>query len=283
MRVLILSQFHHKNQEGLLLILQHLQWEFKFGKPVEIPQFNIIISPIYSVDTSLYPKQFFIFGPHFSVYPNQLLNNIHNVHNNCIYLQPSDWAREFWKGMGVEQFVPLKTFSFPVNTNKFHPISNSNRNKVFIYFKRRKAQELDYLCTFLKNKGIEYSLFDYIQRYREEDYLSFVQQSKYGIILDAHESQGFAIEEALSCNVPLLVWSVTSLNQEEGGNYPDIKATTIPYWDERCGEYFTKQEEFEMTFELFLQKIETYQPREYIMEHLSLNVRAKAFQKLIQK
>ena len=65
-----------------------------------------------------------------------------------------------------------------------------------------------------------------------------IANSKYGIILDAHESQGFAIEEALSCNVPLLVWNVSSMSQEEGGNYQHIPATSIPYWDKRCGENF---------------------------------------------
>ena len=145
----------------------------------------------------------------------------------------------------VESIIPLKVFYFPVNTKKFKPMENIKKEKVFIYFKRRKQEELTFLKKFLHNKNIEFKVFDYVKRYKEEDYLKYLQESKYGIILDAHESQGFAIEEALSCDVPLLVWNVTSMNQEEGINYPDIPATSIPYWDNRCGESFYNKEEFE--------------------------------------
>jgi len=110
-----------------------------------------------------------------------------------------------------------------------------------------------------------------------------LQNSKFGIWLGRHESQGFALEEALSCNVPLLVWNVTSMNQEYGLNYPDIKATTIPYWDERCGEYFYDFEELDNTFNLFISKLDTYKPREYVLENLSVEVCQEKFIDLLQK
>ena len=109
-----------------------------------------------------------------------------------------------------------------------------------------------------------------------------MQQCKYGIILDAHESQGFAIEEALSCNVPLLVWNAKSMSQEVGGNYNNIPCTTIPYWDERCGEYFYEESELEPTFHIFTNKLDTYKPREYIHENLSVDVCFENFNKLYE-
>ena len=50
-------------------------------------------------------------------------------------------------------------------------------------------------------------------------FFNYLQNSKYGIWLDAHESQGFALQEALSCNVPLLVWNISSMNQEYNSTY----------------------------------------------------------------
>jgi hypothetical protein len=75
---------------------------------------------------------------------------------------------------------------------------------------------------------IPYKIFNYLQRYNEAEYLTYLQSCKYGIWIDAHESQGFALEEALSCNVPLLVWNVSSLNREENSDYPDVPATPSP-------------------------------------------------------
>ena len=113
-------------------------------------------------------------------------------------------------------------------------------------------------------------MFDYVSSYSEEVYLDYLQNSKYGIWLDAHESQGFALQEALSCDVPLLVWNVLSMNQEHKSSYNNIPATTIPYWNESCGEYFYNEQELENTYNLFISKLDTYKPREFILKNLSV-------------
>ena len=128
------------------------------------------------------------------------------------------------------------------------------------------------MCKGVKNKNINYYVFSYDRKYDEDDYIRFLQNAKYGIIIGRHESQGFAIEEALSCNAPLFVWNVKSMNEEAGYNYGDIPATTIPYWDHRCGEYFYNQSEIEDKFNLFLSKLETYKPRDFVLENLSREI-----------
>ena len=282
MKILIIGYFHHKNVEGLESILNYLKYDYTFNDDFNnIDNYDIIISPTYPINTSLYPNKKFIFGPHFSVFPNKNLNLIKNIHNNSIYLQPSKWALDVWYNFNVTKLLPLEIMYFPVNTNKFKPKKEIKKNKVFIYFKRRKLTELHFLKQFLLKRNIDYHVFDYVKRYNEEYYLKYLQESKYGIVLDAHESQGFAIEEALSCNVPLLVWNVSSMNQEEGVNYPDIPATSIPYWDERCGEFFYKEEEFESKYNEFMSKLETYKPRDFILENLSVEKSAEKWNKLI--
>lgn len=262
------------------MILKNLKWDYKFGSGNrdELKHFDIIYSPSQPINTSLFPEKKFIFGPHFSVFPDTRLYNINNVNNNSIYIQPSDWVKQAWNV--VNKIIPVKTFYFPVNTDKFIP-TNTVKNNVFIYFKRRKPEELLLITKFLESKNIKYHIFDYIKRYNEEDYLKYLQNSRYGIILGAHESQGFAIEEALSCNVPLLVWTVTSMQQEEGSNFPNIKATSVPYWDQRCGEFFYKKEEIETKYNEFINKLDTYKPREYVLENLSVEKCAENFKGLL--
>jgi len=180
----------------------------------------------------------------------------------------------------IQNIIPVKTYCFPVNTNKFNCI-NKVRDKVFVYYKRRKPEELLFITQFLELHNIEYKVFDYLKRYDENDYISYLQESKYGIIVDAHESQGFAIEEALSCNVPLLVWDVRFMSQEYRSRYPDIPATTVPYFDESCGKIFHDQEEFIQTYDNFMNNINNYNPREYIMDNLSYDICYKKFTELI--
>lgn len=131
--------------------------------------------------------------------------------------------------------------------------------------------------------GYEPIIFDYVKKYNESDYLQVLKESKFGIVLDAHESQGFAIQEALSCNVPLLVWSVVSMTQEEGGNLPDVRATTVPYWDERCGEVFFDRDDLLPMFNKFIENLEIYSPREYIIENLSVDKCFSIFMENIER
>ena len=154
-----------------------------------------------------------------------------------------------------------------------------------VYYKHRHPNELKQIKDFLIQQKISnYRIFDYDQRYNEEDYLSYLQKCKYGIVLDAHESQGFAIEEALACDVPLLVWNAQTMNQELNSHYQPIPCTSIPYWDNQCGEYFHHQEELERKFQILQMKLKAqqYSPRQYILDNLSTEKCAERFIKLIQ-
>lgn len=233
--------------------------------------FDAIYSPCDPIDVSKYPNTKFIFGPQFSVLPNNNLNIIKG--NNCVYNLLSEWVINIWNKYPICNNLKLISLPFGVDTNKFIETKHIfQREKVMIYFKHRNPIDLNYIELFLKNKLIDYTIFSYDKKYDENDFIHFLQDTKYCIWIDAHESQGFALQETLSCNVPLLVWNITSMNQEYGSNYTDLNATTVPYWDERCGEIFYKKEQFENTFNLFLSKLYLYKPREFIIENLSIDV-----------
>ena len=273
MKILIHGSLHHKNIQGLKQILEFLNYEYTFSNKLDnIKNYDIVYSPSSPI-RGMYRNKF-IYGPHFSVFPDEKLKQIQG--QRAIYIQPSEWAKEAWG----KQHIPIKVFSFPVDTDRFSPMQKDNT--VFVYTKRRDPRHVKFVCDFLKQKNINFVLFDYIQRYREEDYLKILQQAKYGIIIDAHESQGFAIEEALSCNVPLLVWNVKTMNQEWKSRYNTIPCTSIPYWDERCGHFFYEQEEFLQAFQTFTENLQQYKPREYILENMSTEPCARRFEELVK-
>lgn len=244
---------------------------------IDLSQFDCVYSPAVPINISKYPNTKFLFGPHFSVFPqNHQMTII--CGNNVIYIQPSKWVVDLWKNFSICSDLNLQHLPFGVDTKKFSPIKNiSDRDKIFIYHKRRNPQDLIILQTFLKSLNINFRIFDYVNKYPEEEYINYLKDSKFGIWLSAHESQGFALEEALSCDVPLLVWNVTSLNQEYRSNYPDKPATTIPYWDDRCGESFTEFNDLPSVFNTFIDNLQNYKPREYILENLSIKKCSEKF------
>jgi len=285
MKVLFINIYMHEKNEKSLFKYTNIELYIinntKQLLTTNFEDYDLIYSPAIIIDARRYPKTRFMFGPHVSVFPDKRISEICGL-KNVVYIQPSEWARAAWKNNPICNNLNIKVVPFSVDTDTFSPIEidETQKNDVFIYFKRRHPMELDALRNFFNTKGIKVRIFDYVQKYTEKDYLNFLQKhAKYGVWLGSHESQGFALQEALSCDVPLLVWNATSMNQEYGGNLPDINCTTVPYWDSRCGEQFSMFYELDRIFEEFIENIETkkYRPREYILENLTTEVCEKYF------
>jgi glycosyltransferase involved in cell wall biosynthesis len=284
MKVLFIkSSIHHKNLNFILnckiIKFTIIDNVFQINQ-YDLNSFDAVISPCHPIDVSKYPNIKFIFGPQFSVFPDDKLSNIKG--HNVVYNLLSEWVINIWKTFPVCNNLKFVALPFGVDTEKFIDIKSiQDRNEVIVYFKHRNPSDLLYIENFLKNKNINYVVFSYDRRYDENDYIHHLQNSKFCIWVDAHESQGFALQEALSCNVPLLVWNITSMNQEYGSNYQNWPATTTSYWDSRCGEKFHNINELEITFDRFIQNINNYKPREFILENLSAEVCENRFINLI--
>lgn len=277
MKILVFKgNIHRKNLEFIQLA-KKIQFHIienviDLEKIEDLKSYDAIISIMHPINISKYPYMKFIFGPQFSVNPKKhLLDPIKG--NNSIYNLLSRWVTDTWSDYQECIDLNIKMLPFGVNTDRFCEIQNiQERTEVILYFKRRAPSELSMVRDLLDKQGIIYKLFSYVDGYNENDYLTTLQNAKFCFVLDAHESQGFALQEAMSCNVPLVVWDVTSMSQEHGMNYGNVPATSVPYWDKQCGEKFTKSEEMAIVFEQFISNIENYHPRDYILKHLSVDV-----------
>ena len=246
---------------------------------------DIIYSPDKYIDIHLYPKKKFIFGPHFSVFQNEIVNKFYNIHNNAVYIQPSQPSIDTWQKEFNFKALPMKSMPFGVDTENFTGINKDTRNNIVVYYKSRDPSEFNLLINFLNFKNIKYRVFSYEQKYKEEDFLSYIKTCKYGIVLGRHESQGFAIQEMLSCDVPLLVWGVTLRKQEYPyiNEYINVKSnvSTVPYWSDECGELFYQYNELENSYNTFIEKMNTYNPRKFILENVSLEVCCQKWNNLL--
>jgi glycosyltransferase involved in cell wall biosynthesis len=269
-KVFMVSKPHHKNYNAILNYSN-------ISLVNTIEEADVVYSPGSLVDT----KKPVIYGPHFSVFPDGRMIMLAN--KNCVYIQPSQWVVDFWSKSSYCDNVKIESVPFGVDTNKFCPNKEVNKNNVLIYIKRRNPEEIKFVVSYLRDRNISFKIFDYLIGYNEQEYIEYLRTCKYAIWLTAHESQGFALQEALSCDVPILVWNVRLLSQEYGSRYPDIKATTIPYWDKRCGEVFYIEEELDEAFEKFMSNLDTYKPREYIMDNLSIEKCEERFLDVVRK
>jgi len=289
MKILYFKNYiHHKNDVSLK---NYKNIEFftlenaheNYLDLIDLNNFDCVYSPSTPINVSKYPNTKFLFGPHFSAFPES--KHIKMIEsNNSIYIQPSEWVKDLWRNNYICDNIRIESLPFGVEVDKFTPSKKINdRNNIFVYYKGRKPEEFQQVMNFLSQFNLNIKVFNYSETYSEEEYLRYLRDSKYGIWVGGYESQGFALQEALSCDVPLLVWNMTSMNQYYGYNLPDIPSTTIPYWDNRCGEFFNTISELNSKFDKFISNLQNYRPREYILENLSIEQCEKKFIDIINK
>lgn len=266
---------HHKLKENLEKGLK--MNNISFTTSHDITKAKYVYSASKYINPASHPTKKFIFGPQFSVFPNGV-PRFNNVNKNAKYIVPSLWVKHFWEEYKYNN-IPLHIYPVGVDTDKFKP--GTKKNKIFIYFKRRDPNELNFVLNFVKSKNIEYKVFDYMQKYKEIDYINYVKECKFGIWIGTHESQGFALLESLSMGTPLLIWNVSSMSQENNcpKSYYNIKtkATTTPYWTKDCGEHFYSKNDFYETYENFTKNLSRYNPRKYVVDNLELKKQTKKF------
>jgi hypothetical protein len=145
--ILLVKELHHKNENAIL------KYNIKFTRVNNISEcsdlsiFDAVFCPGYSVDVSKYPNVKFIFGPHLSTFPNEVIHMIKSP--NTIYIQPSQWVVDLWKLFPICNDLHMKVLPFGVDTNKFRPNSYiDNKTNVCVYFKRRNHAELQLVSNF---------------------------------------------------------------------------------------------------------------------------------------
>ncbi len=205
------------------------------------------------------------------------------------YLQHSEWVNNVYipyYGVGKCELWPAG-----VDTEKWSSAGQSNKKfDLLVYNKimwnetanRQKELRLPILKK-LQQFGLSYHEITYGQ-YHEMAYHNLLQQCKGMVFLCEHESQGFAICEALSMNVPVLAWDQgfwLDPNRFKWGEVNHVPATSVPFFNDKCGIRFKNFQEFDKLIDVFWAGIKNniFSPREYILENLTLK---KSAQRMLQ-
>tara|TARA_B100000963_G_scaffold359941_1_gene388855 strand:- start:889 stop:1749 length:861 start_codon:yes stop_codon:yes gene_type:complete len=184
-------------------------------------------------------------------------------------IAPSQWVKDKFE----DKFnLPSdKVAVWPVGIQSFNNVRNIEFD-CLIYHKSRTLNELNQVKNFLEEKNLSYHLLKY-GSYDEQQFRDLANRAKFAFIIDDTESQGIAIQEMMSLGVPLFVWDVKEWTYM--GEKYTVPATSVPYWDERCGEKFYTIQEMGETFDKFYARINDYDPKAYVKENLSFESSVK--------
>ena len=259
----------HKVVKNLLMSLDQEKIEYAINEEKYehnfLLQYNDIAHEKHSkieLDTCIIGPQVWLFDTY-----GQFLIEHQDYYKKMI--APSQWVKDKF----------INKFNLPENKISVWPVGietfNNKRDVTYdclIYFKRRERKELDAVKEFLDSKNLTYKMVQYGE-YGEEGFKMVVNEAKFCFLINGTESQGIAVQEIMSMGVPIIAWDIKEwLDQGEAYRVP---ATSIPYWDERCGEVFFNIDELDVTFSKFYAKLDEYNPKAFIKDNLSFECSVK--------
>jgi glycosyltransferase involved in cell wall biosynthesis len=210
--------------------------------------------------------------------------NLCNEYPVAAYVQPSAWAKAVF-----EKYYGSRCRVWPVgiDTEAWRPEPAGRKTvDVLVYDKIRWRREsmvpelLEPIRRSLQQRGLSHIHVRY-GAYSEEAYKAALGKSRFMIFLCEHESQGLACEEALASGVPVLAWDQGwCLDPDRfAWGEPEIPATSVPYFDRRCGLRFRAVGEFSARLDEFLALARSgmFAPRQYVLENLTLEACAARF------
>jgi glycosyltransferase involved in cell wall biosynthesis len=279
---------HPKNWDAIQRMCRSYNIDFEYTNDLERLKrndYDILYTIMYYVDPDIIPNNIkIVYGPQFWVIPEPPIVGKYRpeLEGRCVFNSLSKWVANYYLELGKELIMPLGQFPFSVDTDKFKPLEPScpKEYDCIVYIKRRSNKLVNNVLNLLSNKDLRYKIFKY-GSYNEEDYKWSLHRSKFMISLDAHESQGFGLEEAMSCNVPLLVIDAQSMYDEmDDGNNATYKylepakleATSVPYWSSECGIKLKGDIGLNEAIDYMTSYYKDFNPRDYIIKTLSNEV-----------
>ena len=294
MRFVQVGHSHSMNEESFIrgCILFGIQYE-KVDNVYEITgDPDLIWSTGFWIDPLMFPKSKFMFGPQFFVFPTRdgpLSTYKGLVADRCLYNCLSEWNLQIHKAFLPNPAVPYVCLPFGVDTESMKPNPNVQKKEyILIYWKLRDSINMQQVVDILIKNKLLFKVVKY-GFYKSDEYHKLLLESKLCIWIGRHESQGFAFQEALSYNVPLLVYDVLDMKEEVNdynisvyASYHGISlsATSTAFWDPICGEKTTRQKDIEPLLKKMMSGLENYRPRDFVERTLSDKV---CFKRLLNR
>ena len=274
------SGIHNKNRRGIELMCASLSIDLEFTDQLARLQHAdytiLVINDRFIEPSQLPPAIKIVYGPQF--WPQSLQGPYQpEYETHYVYNSLALWNQYTLLEIYGSLRAPIVQFPYAVDVDRFKITKEPPLYDCLLYLKLRTQSTYNQFIDILKSKQMSYTIIQY-GNYSESQYIDALKRSKFVLSVDRHESQGFALEEAMSCDVPLLVLDATTLYDEsmdgKTGIYEHYRPKTlvsssVPYWSDECGIKIENIQDLSDSLTQMLDRYTTFTPREYILRTLA--------------
>ena len=194
-------------------------------------------------------------------------------------LVPCDWVARLYERKEPALQGRLRSFASGVDVSWWSPSTSGRRaGQVLVYEKTVPEALLQRCMGMLQARGIETRIIRYGQ-YDAEEFRAALRESSAMVVFSRSESQGIALLEAWSMDVPTLVWNpgTVPLRGEE------VPCVSAPYLTPSTGHVFTDEHEFAGLLASGALDRARYEPRNWALANQSDAASAKSMIALLDE
>jgi glycosyltransferase involved in cell wall biosynthesis len=181
-----------------------------------------------------------------------------------------DWARDFFRDM--PQLLE-KTVSCPcgVDPESFKPSGRPRTNVAAVYWKSGDETFCEQVEQIVRRCGVEprrvrsghgeHGLFT------PGDFRRVLDESVVGVFLSTFETQGLALAEAWSMDVPTAAWDPRGMAEWRGRRFQ--AGSSAPYLTPSTGRLWRTLDELEPVLRGMLGERSAFQPRAWVLAHMT--------------
>lgn len=211
-------------------------------------------------------------GPNLVVVPQES-EGILNCNEIDRIIVPCAWVKEVYERESRDLIGKTNIWPVGVDTKFWLPsnqgIKNKENSTILIYNKEQED-----LCNKISPILNNYGKVEVIKygEYKINEYKQALNNAAFMVWLSMSESQGLALLEALSMNVPVLAWDSSFwlyYSKELKKEFVYHNSSSSPYFSSQCGLKFKSLDEFEKILTNFKHKMDKFEfkPRDYLFEN----------------
>ena len=181
-----------------------------------------------------------------------------------------EWAAEFFCDAPS---LRAKSRACPcgVDTDVWKPSGAARANIALVYWKSGDEAFCEQVEHVVRACGLEprrvRSLHGEHSMFSPADYRALLDRTAIGVFLSTFETQGVALAEAWSMDVPTLVWDPRGVAQWRGRSFES--RSSAPYLTPATGRLWRTMEELEPLLRGALADRAAFRPREWMLAHMT--------------
>jgi hypothetical protein len=200
-----------------------------------------------------------------------------------LLIVPSEWVIELYRGF--PELIPrIRVCPCGVDADAWKPSGAVKERKAVVYWKGGDERFCEAVEGIVRQCGLEAARIrsrpGEHAMFRQEDYRDALASSIVGIFLSTFETQGVALAEAWSMDVPSVVWDPQGDAEWRGRTFKS--RSSAPYLTPATGVAFRTVDHLETALRGALNRLDEFQPRRWVLQHMTDAFCAGALCRLIR-